>query len=82
MMATAGRVHAVRGLVVGVLLAVATVTGLVIRNQVVEYQKASRERAEEKRKETHAAGLVQAVLNADTASRYATMAVETGGTCP
>ena len=43
-------------MVLGVLLAVATVTGLAIRGQVVE-----------QRKTTHAAGLVQAVLNADTA---------------
>src|SRR5262245_30900434 len=56
MMAKAGKYHAVRGLVVGVLLAVATVTGLVIRDQVEDKQKA-----------THAAGLVQAVLNAETA---------------
>jgi len=56
MMAKAGKYHAVRGMVVGVLLAVATFTGLVIRDQV-----------EEQRKATHAAGLVQAVLNAETA---------------
>ena len=49
MMAKAGRYHAVRGMVVGVLLAVATFTGLAIREQV-----------EEQRKATHAAGLVQA----------------------
>lgn len=56
MMAKAGKYHAVRGLVVGALLAVATFTGLVIRDQV-----------EEKRKATHAAGLVQRVLDAETA---------------
>ena len=56
MMAKAGRYHAVRGMVVGVLLAVATITGLMIRDQV-----------EERRKATHAAGLVAEVLNADTA---------------
>ncbi len=67
MMRKAGRVHALRGLVGGILLAVATVTGLVIREQVLEYQKATREQAEEQQKATHAAGLVQVVLNADTA---------------
>jgi len=56
MMAKAGKYHAMRGLMVGVLLAVATFTGLTIRDQV-----------EEQRKATHAAGLVQAVLNAETA---------------
>ena len=40
----------------GLLLAVATVTGLAIREQVVEQRKA-----------THAAGLVQRVLDAETA---------------
>ncbi len=66
MMSKASRVHAVRGAVLGLLLAVATVTGLAIRDQVVKYQNATHEQAEEKRKETHAAGLVQAVVNADT----------------
>ncbi len=56
MMAKAGRYHAVRGMLVGVMLAVASFTGLVIRNQVEEKQNATR-----------AAGLVQAVLNANTA---------------
>ena len=56
MMAKAGRYHAVRGLLVGILLAVVTIAGLAIRNQV-----------EERRKETYASGLVQAVLNAETA---------------
>ena len=56
MMRKAGRYHAVRGMVLGVLLAVATFTGLVIRDQVEEKQKA-----------TQAEGLVQAVLNAETA---------------
>jgi serine/threonine protein kinase/formylglycine-generating enzyme required for sulfatase activity len=56
MMGRAGRYHALRGLVVGVLLAVVTIAGLAIRNQV-----------EERRKETYASGLVQAVLNAETA---------------
>jgi formylglycine-generating enzyme required for sulfatase activity len=48
--------HAVRGLVVALLLAVATATGLSVRAQV-----------EERRKVTYAAGLVQSLLNADTA---------------
>jgi serine/threonine protein kinase/formylglycine-generating enzyme required for sulfatase activity len=56
MMGRAGRYHAVRGAILSLLLAVAIVTGLVIREQVVEQQKA-----------TQAAGMVQAVLNADTA---------------
>ena len=56
MMRKASRYHAVRGAVVAVLLAVATFTGLAIRDQV-----------EEQRKATHAAGLVQSLLNADTA---------------
>jgi eukaryotic-like serine/threonine-protein kinase len=55
MMRRASQYHAMRGTLLGVLLAVATVTGLAIRDQV-----------EEKRHATHAAGLVQAVLNADT----------------
>jgi len=53
MMAKAGRYHAVRGMLIGVLLTVAMITGLAIREQVEEKQKA-----------THAAGLVQAVLRA------------------
>ena len=44
------------GMALGLLLAVATVTGLAIREQVVE-----------QRKSTHAAGLVQRVLDAETA---------------
>jgi serine/threonine protein kinase/formylglycine-generating enzyme required for sulfatase activity len=54
MMGKAGRYHAVRGAAFAVLLAVATFAGLTIREQ-----------AEERRKTTRAAGLVQAVLNAD-----------------
>ena len=50
-----GRYHAVRGMALGLLLAVATVTGLAIREQVVEQRKA-----------THAAELFQRVLDADT----------------
>ena len=56
MMRKATRYHAVRGMVVGVLLAAVTFTGLLIRDQVGEKQKA-----------TYAAGLVQRVLDADTA---------------
>ncbi len=56
MMRKATRYHAVRVATLGVLLAVTTFTGLAIRQQVVEQQKATR-----------AAGLVQAVLNAETA---------------
>ncbi len=55
-MRKAGKYHAVRGLVVGVVLAVMTFTGLMIRDRVEEKQKANQ-----------AAGLVQAVLNADLA---------------
>ena len=56
MMRRAARYHAVRGAALALLLAVATLTGLTVRGQVVEQRSA-----------THAAGLVQAVLNADTA---------------
>jgi serine/threonine protein kinase/formylglycine-generating enzyme required for sulfatase activity len=56
MMARAGRYHALRGMALSLLLAVATATGLAIRQQVVEQRKA-----------THAAGLVQRLLDADTA---------------
>jgi hypothetical protein len=56
MMARAGRYHAVRGIVVAVLLAVATFTGLAVRETVVEQRKA-----------TEAAGLVQRLLDAETA---------------
>jgi len=56
MMAKARRYHAVRGSALTVLLAVATIAGLTIRERVVE-----------QRKSTQAAGLVQAVLTAETA---------------
>jgi hypothetical protein len=56
MMGKAGRYHAVRGLAVAIVLAVATFTGLTIRGQV-----------EEQRKATYADGLVQSLLNSDTA---------------
>src|SRR5262249_31987163 len=55
-MGKAGRYHALRAGSVAVLLAVATFTGLTIRDRVEETQKAN-----------HAAGVVQAVLNADIA---------------
>jgi hypothetical protein len=56
MMAKAGKYHAVRGMALGLLLAVAMVTGLAIREQIAEQRKA-----------THAVGLVQRLLDADTA---------------
>ncbi|HLN28584.1 MAG TPA: protein kinase [Gemmataceae bacterium] len=56
MMRKAGKYHAVRGMLVGVLLAVATFTGLGIREQF-----------EERRKATYSAGLVGQLLKAETA---------------
>ncbi len=56
MMSKTSRYYGVRGLVVGILLVVATITGLTIRDQVEERQKA-----------THAAGLVDSLLKADIA---------------
>jgi serine/threonine protein kinase/formylglycine-generating enzyme required for sulfatase activity len=56
MMRRATRLHAVRGIALGLLLTVAAVMGLAIRGQVVEQRKA-----------THAAGLVMRVLDAETA---------------
>jgi formylglycine-generating enzyme required for sulfatase activity len=56
MMRKASRYHAVRGVAVAVLLAVTTFLGLTLRDRV-----------EEQRKATYAAGLVQSLLNADTA---------------
>ena len=56
MMAKASKYHALWGMALGLLLAIATITGLAIRGQVDERQKAA-----------HAAGLVQRVLDADTA---------------
>ncbi len=55
MMARASRYHSVRGGAACLLLAAAGVTGLAIREQVVEQQQAAR-----------AEGLLQAVLSADT----------------
>jgi serine/threonine protein kinase/formylglycine-generating enzyme required for sulfatase activity len=54
MMSKAGRFHAMRAGIAAVLIVVATFTGLTIRDRVEEKQKAN-----------HAAGLVQAILNAD-----------------
>jgi serine/threonine protein kinase/formylglycine-generating enzyme required for sulfatase activity len=56
MMSKAGRYHGMRAAVVAILLAVATFTGLTIR-----------ERVEEQRQEIYAEGLVQSLLHADTA---------------
>ena len=56
MMSRAGRVHGVRGFLVLLLLAAATFAGLAVRNRVHEDRQATR-----------AAGLVQGLLNADTA---------------
>jgi formylglycine-generating enzyme required for sulfatase activity len=56
MIMKAGRYHVVRGLVLAVLLIAGSLVGLGIRSQVIEQNKATR-----------AAGLVQAVLNAETA---------------
>ena len=65
MMTKAGKYHAVRAMVVAVLLAVATITGLVIRDQVEEQRKAHqaaelviREQAKEQRRAHQAAELV------------------------
>jgi len=55
MMKRCGRYQALRGALIAVLLAIATFTGLNIRERVVEQRNA-----------THAAGLVQSLLNADT----------------
>jgi serine/threonine protein kinase/formylglycine-generating enzyme required for sulfatase activity len=56
MIRKATRYHVVRGAALGLMLAVATVTGLAIRKQVVEQRKA-----------IHSAGLVQRLLDAETA---------------
>jgi serine/threonine protein kinase/formylglycine-generating enzyme required for sulfatase activity len=56
MMRRAARYYSVRGAAITLLLAVATLTGLIVRGKVVEQRNA-----------THAAGLVQAVLTAETA---------------
>jgi serine/threonine protein kinase/formylglycine-generating enzyme required for sulfatase activity len=54
MMRQAGRYHATRGGLVGVLIALVTITGVLIR-----------ERVETQRKVAHATGLVQSLLRAD-----------------
>jgi formylglycine-generating enzyme required for sulfatase activity len=56
MMGKAGRFHAVRGVALAVLLAGVTLAGLGIRSEVIEQNRA-----------THAAGLVQRLLDAETA---------------
>jgi serine/threonine protein kinase/formylglycine-generating enzyme required for sulfatase activity len=56
MMRSAACYHGQRGAALALLLAVATLAGLTLRRQLVEQRNA-----------TYAAGLVQAVLNADTA---------------
>jgi formylglycine-generating enzyme required for sulfatase activity/class 3 adenylate cyclase len=56
MMAKTGRHHAVRGLALGVVLALATFTGLSIRDRVNDQRSATR-----------ADGLVRSLINADTA---------------
>jgi serine/threonine protein kinase/formylglycine-generating enzyme required for sulfatase activity len=56
MMRTAAGYHAVRGLIVAVLLATVTVAASTFRDKAVEQRKA-----------TYAAGLVQSLVNADTA---------------
>ena len=55
MIAKAGRYHGVRGVILTVLLIAGSLVGLGIRSQVIEQNRA-----------THAAGLVKAVLNAET----------------
>ncbi len=54
-MKRAGRVHGVRGVLSALLLTVGVLAGIAIRRQVVENQRT-----------THAAGLIQRVLDADT----------------
>ncbi len=56
MMRKAGRFHALRGMVLAAALAAVTVGGLFVRDYVVEQKKA-----------THAAGLVQRLLDAEPA---------------
>jgi len=55
MMKRAGRVHAVRSVLTFAVLTVGVLAGIAVRHQVVENQQA-----------THAAGLVQRLLDADT----------------
>src|SRR5207244_1109966 len=56
MMRRASRYHVVRGVAVALVVGVLTLTGLVIRDRVVEQNQAN-----------HAAGLVQQLLHADSA---------------
>ena len=56
MMVKAGKYHAVRGVALGLIVAAATMAALALRGQLVEQRKA-----------THAAGLVERLLDADTA---------------
>ena len=56
MMSRAGRVHGVRGVLTFALLTAGVHAGIAVRNRVIENQRA-----------THAADLVQRVLDADTA---------------
>jgi eukaryotic-like serine/threonine-protein kinase len=56
MMKRAGRVHGVRGVLTFALLSAGVLAGIAVRRQVIENQRA-----------THAADLVQRVLDADTA---------------
>jgi serine/threonine protein kinase/formylglycine-generating enzyme required for sulfatase activity len=63
MMQRASRYHAVRGLALGLLLAVATISGLALRAQAVEQRKA-----------THAVALVERVRDAETAQVPAVVA--------
>jgi formylglycine-generating enzyme required for sulfatase activity/predicted Ser/Thr protein kinase len=65
MMTKAGRYHAVRGMAVGVLLAVTTFTGLTIRNYVDERVQAIRERAIEQENSNYASALVGRVFDAN-----------------
>lgn len=67
MMRRAGRYHAMRAAAGLLFLAVAAIAGLTIRD-----------RAEERSKATHAAGLVRAVLNADTTQTPAIIAEMAG----
>ena len=55
MMKRAGRVHGVRGVLTFALLTAGVLAGIAVRRQVIENQRA-----------THAAGLVQRLLDADT----------------
>jgi eukaryotic-like serine/threonine-protein kinase len=56
MMGKAGRYHTARGMILALVVAVAAITGLTIRDQVVDQEK-----------RTHASGLVQRLLDAEAA---------------